>query len=110
MKKEEKLFVGNSWKYPDNFFVFSNEFGKPPRADSLYQTWRRFTAKHGIRHVRFHDLRHTSATLLAAKKIDINVISRRLGHTQARTTNDIYIHAVQELEDEAAMSFEELFN
>ena len=53
-------------------------------------------------HIPFHGLRHTSATLLIASKQDVKTVSRRLGHAQTSTTMNIYAHALQESDRNAA--------
>lgn len=52
--------------------------------------------------IRFHDLRHTHATLLLGKGIDLKTISERLGHNNISTTMDIYADVLKELERESA--------
>ena len=52
--------------------------------------------------IRLHDLRHTSATLLLSKNTDIETVARRLGHSKASVTLDIYGHALPENDRQAA--------
>lgn len=59
--------------------------------------------------IRLHDLRHTSATLLLAKDTDIETVSRRLGHSKASVTLDIYGHALPENDKKAAAALESMF-
>lgn len=60
-----------------------------------------FLKRHGIRHLKFHGLRHTSATLLLANGCDIKTVSSRLGHTSIDTTN-IYLHVLAKADKAAA--------
>jgi integrase len=60
-----------------SFFIFGNEFGKPLRPDSISQWWRRFLEKNKIKKISFHDLRHSSATLLINEGVHAKVISGR---------------------------------
>ncbi|URM35010.1 site-specific integrase [Cytobacillus firmus] len=96
-------------KWPDHFFIFGNEFGKPIRPDSIGQWWRRFTQKHDFKHIRFHDLRHTSATLLISEGVHAKVISERLGHADISTTMNIYGHVLEEADKTAASHFDKFF-
>jgi integrase len=52
--------------------------------------------------IRFHDFRHTSGSLLIAKGIPLKKISSRLGHADIRTTANIYGHALQSADKQAA--------
>lgn len=60
--------------------------------------------------IRLHDLRHTSATLLLANNVDIETVSRRLGHSRASVTLDIYGHAMKSKDRSAAEKLDKLFN
>ncbi len=59
--------------------------------------------------ITLHGLRHTSATLLIAQNIDIKTVSHRLGHSEISTTLDIYAHALEKQDINAANSLSELF-
>lgn len=109
-RTHEKLLVGDMKEWPDHFFIFANEFGKPIRPDSISQWWRRFTTKHNLRHIRFHELRHTSATLLINEGVHAKVISERLGHADISTTMNIYGHVLNEADQAAATHFDTFFD
>jgi integrase len=55
-----------------------------------------------VRHIRLHDGRHTAATLLLSAGVHPRVVMELLGHSQMRTTTDIYSHVVPALAQEAA--------
>ncbi len=59
--------------------------------------------------IRLHDLRHTGATLLLAQNTDIETVSRRLGHSKASVTLDIYGHALPENDKQASDTLEAMF-
>ena len=56
----------------------------------------------GVSRKRFHDLRHTAASLLFAQGVQPRVVQEILGHSRIATTLDIYTHLLPELHDEAA--------
>ncbi|MEK4921984.1 tyrosine-type recombinase/integrase [Cytobacillus sp. FSL R5-0569] len=108
-RKKEKFKVGDMLEWEDHFFVFANVFNKPIRPDSIGQWWRRFTSKNKFKHIRFHDLRHTSATILINEGVHAKVISERLGHADISTTMNIYGHVLEEADKTAANHFDQLF-
>ncbi|WP_237716603.1 site-specific integrase [Brevibacillus sp. CF112] len=84
--------------------------GKPLYPSSVKTWWSRFTKRHKLKYIRFHDLRHTSATLLINKGVHAKIISERLGHANILTTMNIYGHALRSADQEAAKHFESLFD
>jgi integrase len=59
--------------------------------------------------VRFHDLRHTAATLLLGQGVHPKVVSEMLGHTNTGITLDLYSHATPTMQEAAAGAFDRLF-
>lgn len=108
--RKERLALGDAWQGGEHFFLFSATSGKP-----LYHTvpgtWlRRFIKRNNLPQIRFHDLRHTSATLLINQGVHAKTIAARLGHADIRTTMNIYGHALQAADQAAADKFESLFS
>jgi integrase len=58
--------------------------------------------------VRFHDLRHTHATLLLSKGINVKVISERLGHSNIKITLDTYSYVLPTMQEEVAWRLDEI--
>lgn len=96
-------------KWEGHKFLFADTEGRPKRPDSIYQRWTRFTKRYKLPHIRFHDLRHTSATLLIAQGEHIKVVQERLRHKSMVTTADTYAHVLQETHRKAADSFKKPF-
>ena len=84
---------------PD-FFAQLN--GRPIDKKADYDAWRNLLKSAGVRHVRLHDGRHTAATLLLSEGVHPRVVMELLGHSQMRTTMDIYSHVMPALAREAA--------
>ena len=78
--------------YHDNDYIFKNPNGMPYRPDSLTRSFKRALARHGIPDMRYHDLRHSTASILVDKGWDINDIKEWLGHADISTTANIYAH------------------
>lgn len=96
----EELDAGTEWRASDLLFAQPN--GKPIDSSSDYQQWCGLLIEAGLRHVRLHDARHTTATLLLAEGVHPRVVMDLLGHSQMRTTMDTYSHVMPALAKEAA--------
>ena len=78
--------------YYENDYIFKNPNGVPYRPDSLTRSFKRALARHGFPQMRYHDLRHSTASILVDKGWDINDIKEWLGHADISTTSNIYAH------------------
>jgi len=87
--------------------VFSQPNGSPLQPDSITQAFTRLARSIGLRGVRFHDLRHTHATLMLRQGIHPKIVSERLGHSSIAITLDTYSHVLPGLQEAAAQRFEE---
>jgi integrase len=94
-----KLGLG---KLPDDALLFANLQGRPRSPRAISKKWGMFADRLGIGNVRFHDLRHTQASLLHDAKVPLAVVSKRLGHSKISTTLNIYTHLFQDADSEAA--------
>lgn len=90
-QQEYRLRLGPVYK--DNDLVFPSEIGTPLFPQGFYRAWKRITAEAGVT-LKFHGLRHLSATTALAAGVDVRTIADRLGHSNTSTTLDIYAHAV----------------
>ena len=94
--KMQKCKVGNSeW-------VFPSPSGGPMSPDSVLHMLHRVLKRAGLPKVRFHDLRHTFATLALQNGVDIKTVSGMLGHFSAGFTLDTYAHVTTSAKREAA--------
>lgn len=80
-------------------FIFTNSTGGLLSEDYFRRNWKKFCQANGFEYKPPYDLRHSAATLLAYNKVPYPNIGRQLGHLDKQTT-DIYIHAVDEVEDD----------
>jgi integrase len=107
--KKEKIKLQHKWKETKHDWVFFNEEGTHFHADTPTKWWRKFLIRNGLKLVRLHDLRHTSATLLIEENVHPKVISERLGHKRITTTMDIYGHSTSTADKEASNKLNSLF-
>src|SRR3954465_10026851 len=96
----ERMLAGSEWH--DEDLVFAQPNGRPIDKKTDYDDWTRLLQEAGVRHVRLHDGRHTAATLLLSENVHPRVVMELLGHSQMRTTMDIYSHVIPALAREAA--------
>lgn len=88
--------------------IFTSSNGNPHWAANIYHHFKRTIKEFGLPEIRFHDLRHTHATLLLQAGVNPKVVQERLGHSQISLTLDTYSHVVPSVQKDAAQKFEGL--
>lgn len=96
-----RLAVGAN-KIEADTLVFTDLHGKPLKPHTVSRAWRRVVAAKKLPEVTFHALRHTHASVLIRKGVDILTISRRLGHYKPSVTLDVYGHLISGADKAAA--------
>ncbi len=87
-----KKVCGNCYNYKYDGYVFVDELGERMKPDYLTSQFPAFVQRHGLRKMRFHDLRHSCASLLLANDVPLKQIQEWLGHSDFSTTANIYAH------------------
>ena len=106
LKKDQdrkKALLGEKWH--EEGFLFTDWCGHVMHPHTPTKQFDKFLKKYGFRHLKFHGLRHSSATYLLSNGCDIKTVSKRLGHTSIDTTN-IYVHALAKTDKAAADCFD----
>jgi integrase len=88
--------------YRDQDLVLAAPDGSPINPDQFSQVFDRKVAKLDVPRIRLHDLRHTHATLGLAAGVPPKIMSERLGHSTVAFTQDVYVHSIPRMEEEAA--------
>lgn len=83
--------------------------GRQLHHDTPSKWFRKFADSHGFQGVRFHDLRHTHASILLANNLDVVAVAGRMGHGDPTTTLRVYAHALARRDREAAKTLDRLF-
>lgn len=96
---EERLISGSRWD--DWGLVFTTTVGTPLDGSRVTRDLQRVLAGAGLPRMRFHDLRHSCASLLAAQGVPARVTMEILGHSDIRTTMNIYTHVAPDVHREA---------
>jgi len=99
-QQEARQKAGVAWESHD--YVFCTPLGRhlTPGHDALVQL-KKLLAKAGLPEVRFHDLRHSSASLLLSLGVHPKVVQELLGHTQISMTMDVYSHLLPTMQKDA---------
>ena len=97
---QERLAAGRDWK--DTGLVFTSRIGTPVDQRNLFRAFKALLAKAGLPDVRFHDLRHSAASLLLAQGVPMRAVMELLGHSSISTTADIYSHVMPAMMREVA--------
>lgn len=96
-----KKIVNLLKKIPHNSnFVFSDEQGKPYSAKTVFGNWKKVLKDNNIPHKKFHSLRHTYATMLLTKGVDLKTVQDLMGHSDI-TITQIYLHVMPKTKTDA---------
>ncbi len=103
----EREKAGEHWREHD--LVFPTTVGTLTRCQDFYaRHYRPLLAKAGVPSVRFHDLRHSAATLLIASGVPLPIVSQILGHSTTRITADLYTHVSLAMQQQAVDNMDAL--
>ena len=91
IEKNKELFK-KSYNHKYDEYVFVDDIGDLINPDIISNRFRTLLRKNNLKHIRFHDLRHSCASLLVASKVPIKNIQEWLGHSNFNTTADVYSH------------------
>jgi len=105
-QKEIRVQKGNDWQ--DNNLIFPTSIGTPISQRNLTRDFLKVIRRTELPRLRFHDLRHTAASLMINRGIPIVVVSKILGHSKPGVTLNIYAHCVSESQFKAAKVMEEI--
>jgi integrase len=87
-----KKICGNCYDYGHDGYIFVDELGKLMKGSYLSCQFPKYIEKRGLRRMRFHDLRHSCASLLLACGVSLKQIQEWLGHSDFSTTANTYAH------------------
>ncbi len=106
-QEAERAAAGAKWE--DQGLVFTTRIGTPIRRAKLHrESWKPLLRNAGLPDTRFHDLRHTCATLLLTKGVHPKIVSEMLGHSSISITLDTYSHVIPGMGEVAASAMEDI--
>lgn len=104
---EERLAMGEAWDSSLDL-VFPNTLGKPMDGTNLlHYHFYPLLKRSGLPRIRFHDLRHTAATLLLGRGVNPKIVSEMLGHASISITLDVYSHVLPAMQAQAAAAMDD---
>jgi integrase len=98
--RDQRRAAGRGWSEGD--FVFTSSTGRPVDSRNVQRSFRRILRRAKIPRIRFHDLRHSCASLLLAEGVAPRVVMETLGHSRISVTMDTYTHVMPALQQDAA--------
>jgi integrase len=104
----ERLAAGPAWTTND--LVFTRQDGTPLHPEYVRRLFDQYLRRAGLPRIRFHDPRHTHATLALQAGVHPKVVSERLGHTTVAMTLDTYSHTIPALQQDAVTTVASLVN
>lgn len=102
----EKL-CGNCYNQKYKGYLFVDEMGNLILPNAVTDGFTRLLADHGLRKIRFHDLRHSCASLLLKQGVPLKQIQEWLGHSDISTTANIYAHLDSQSKQLSAATMEQ---
>ena len=105
-QQQERKFAGARWQ--ESGFVFTTTIGTPLDGSTVTHRFQAALKAAGLRGIRFHDLRHTCATLLLAQGVHPRLIMDILGHSQIAITMNLYAHVIPAMQKEVAARMDEI--
>ncbi len=106
-QNQDRLKCGELWENSNRLLVQWN--GKPMHPNTIDRWFPRFLEKNGLPIIRFHDLRHSAASIMITQGIDVGTVSKYLGHSKPSVTSDIYLKPLQTAQQAAANKMDSLF-
>jgi len=102
----DKALAGKRWK--NNNLIFPSRVGTPQSPSNLLKEFKALLKQADLKKIRFHDLRHTSASLMLNHGVPVLIVSKILGHSKPSTTLDIYGHMIPIMQEGVASLMDEL--
>ena len=107
-QEQERQLAGTRWR--EGTFVFTTSIGTPLEGSTVTHRFQAALKTAGLRRIRFHDLRHSCATLLLAQGVHPRVIMDILGHSQIAVTMNLYAHVIPAMQKEVAAQMDAILS
>lgn len=106
-QSDVRLKAGQNWH--ENDLVFCNMHGGFLLGNTVLSQFRRLLVEASLPHMRFHDLRHSMATILLESDMHPKKVQERLGHSSIAITMDVYSHVLPSMQQDVAHKLDDMF-
>jgi integrase len=103
---QNKLKMALRKSYQDEDLIFTTQKGKPIYPRTMTFEFNKAIEESGVTKIRFHDLRHTHATICLEAGMSLKEVQERLGHSSIKTTGDVYAHVTENMKEKSVELFE----
>lgn len=103
---KESILLGEKWQ--DHDLIFPSPIGTPLDPSNVLKAYKDCLKRAGLPNLRFHDLRHSAATLMLQQGVNPKIVSERLGHSDISLTLNTYSHVLPPMQEEAAEKMDDL--
>jgi len=104
-QQQQRYIMGTRWQ--ENNLIFPSTLGTPMDLRNLLKDFKKVIRSTGLPDIRFHDLRHTAATIMLLHGVPVFTVSKVLGHSKPSVTLDIYGHLIPGALEVAAQVMED---
>ena len=101
-QQKEVVFAGDRWEDKENRIMSPSSIGTPFEPINSYRHVQEAAKKAELPKIRFHDIRHSAATLMFKEGIHPKVVQEILGHASITQTLDTYSHVLPSMQEEVA--------
>jgi integrase len=105
-QQNEKMLAKENWQ--ENDLIFPSTLGTPLDPSNMSRDYKRILKMAGLPNIRFHDLRHTAATLMLHQGTHPKIVQERLGHSDISLTLNTYSHVLPTMQEDAAEKMDEI--
>jgi integrase len=101
-----RQIAGDKWQ--ENDLIFPTRIGTTMHPTSMYKDFKALLKQASLPNIRFHDLRHTTATIMLQQGVHPKIVQERLGHADISMTLNTYSHVLPSMQEEAAEKLDEI--
>lgn len=105
---QRRIAAGSKWE--DHDYINTHNDGGLISPKDIYKQFKRCLRSAGLPEIRFHDLRHTYATLAVQEGAALNAVSKSLGHYSSSFTAGVYVHTTDKMQEDAAQKMDKLLS